>query len=494
VPTDPLWTSAAAAAATSGRATAPWTASGVSIDSRSVRPGDLFVALTDRRDGHDFVAAALNAGAAAALVSRVPDGVDGGAPLLIVPDVLEGLVALGAAARARSAARVIAVTGSVGKTGVKEMLRACLGAQGKVHAAEKSFNNHWGVPLTLARLPRDADYAVIEIGMNHAGEIRPLTRLARPHVALITTIAPAHLAQFACEADIAFAKAEIFEGLEPGGAAILPRDNVHYDRLERRARRCGVTRILRFGAAARTHGRMIAAQATPFGTMITAQISGAKVLFKLGAPGRHLALNAVAALVAAEAAGADLARAALALARWTAPDGRGARWIVTLMPRHASGPPDAAIDGTIELIDESYNANPVSMAAAFEVLAASAPTDGVGRVRRGRRIAILGDMLELGPDEIARHEDLADLPGMAQVDQVHCVGERMKALHAALPAARQGKWRKSSAKMAEDMHRLLDAGDVVMVKGSLGAQMIRVIDAIKRLGDARPAEAPDEAF
>jgi UDP-N-acetylmuramoyl-tripeptide--D-alanyl-D-alanine ligase len=319
-------------------------------------------------------------------------------------------------------------------------------------------------------------------------------KLARPHVAIITTIAPAHMAHFKDETEIAFAKAEIFEGLEPGGTAILPRDNPHYDRLARRAQRCGVTRILRFGEAVRANARILSYNGGAWGATATAQINGARVLYKLGAPGRHLAVNSLSALLAVQAAGGDLARAAMALGGWTAPDGRGARWIVALQPIHAAAPADPALDGAIELIDESYNANPVSMAAAFEVLAASDPIHGVGRLRRGRRIAILGDMLELGPDEIARHADLAAHPALASVDLVHCVGPRMKALHDALPNAKRGKWRKTSTRMAEDMHRLLDAGDVVMVKGSLGAAMLRVVDAIKRLGAPRPADAVDEAI
>jgi UDP-N-acetylmuramoyl-tripeptide--D-alanyl-D-alanine ligase len=491
---DPLWTSEEAAAATHGRVTRRWIALGVSIDSRDVRPGDLFVALKDQRDGHEFVASALENGATAALVSYIPEGVAPDAPLLVVPDVLEALCALAAAARARSFAKVVAVTGSVGKTGVKEMLRTCFGAQGAVHAAEKSFNNHWGVPLTLARMPRDVDFAVIEIGMNHPGEIRPLVKLARPHAAIITTVAAVHMAHFKDEAEIAFAKAEIFEGLMPGGVAILPRDNLHFDRLARRARRCGAAHILRFGATARSHGRLLQASVGPWGTMVTARLMGRRVLYKIAAPGRHLAMNSLAALLAVGAVGGDIARAAIALGTWTAPDGRGARWSITLQPHFAGGSPDPDIDGAIELIDESYNANPVSMGAAFDVLAASDPVDRVGRVRRGRRIAILGDMLELGPLETALHAGLADHPAMAAFDQVHCVGPRMKALYDALPPERRGKWRKTSDKLAAELHRLLDAGDVVMVKGSLGARMSRVVDGIKRLGAARPADAADEAI
>ncbi|MGM0583062.1 MAG: UDP-N-acetylmuramoyl-tripeptide--D-alanyl-D-alanine ligase [Pseudomonadota bacterium] len=474
----PLWTRAEAERASGGRATRDFAATGVSIDSRTLAPGDLFVALQDQRDGHDFVAAALEAGAAAAMVSRIPEGVGDSAPLLVVEDTLKGLEGLAAAARARSRAKVVAITGSVGKTSAKEMLRLALSRQGPTHAAEKSHNNHWGVPLTLARMPREAKYAVIEIGMNHAGEIRPLAQLARPHAALITTVAPVHLENFDSEAGIAFAKAEILEGLVPGGAAILFRDNPHYPRLLRRARRLGVRRILRFGAAPRCHARLISADVGPGETTLRARLHGRPALIKIGAPGRHFAMNALGVLLAAEAVGADIARAAVALGGWHAPEGRGARWRIAL--------DEGGLDGAIRLIDDSYNANPTSVGAALDVLAAARPEDGIGRVSRGRRIAVLGDMLELGPQEAAMHAELAEHPAMAAVDRVHCCGLRMKALHEALPAERRGVWEADSAALAARMRRLLDAGDVVMVKGSLGARMARVVEAVKAMGRASP--------
>ena len=477
----PLWTRAEAEAAAGGRADGDFAATGVSIDTRSLAHGDLFVALSGARDGHDFVAEAFAKGAAAALVSRP---VPGGA-CLVVPDVLRGLEGLAAAARARSRARVVGVTGSVGKTGTKEMLRLALGAQGRVHAADRSFNNHIGVPLTLARLPVAADWAVLEIGMNHAGEIAPLARLARPDVALITTVESVHRENFPSEAAIAFAKAEIFEGMAPGGVAVLNRDNRHFDRLLRRAKRRGVGRVLRFGTGLRCDARLMAAEpAAGGGSAVQARLGGRPVLFRLGAPGRHLALNALGALLCVQALGGDLARAALALAGFRAPEGRGARWRIDLV--------DAAGDeGALLLLDESYNANPVSVGAALEVLA-QAPVEGdVGRIARGRRIAILGDMLELGPDEAALHAGLARHPAMAAADRVHCVGPRMRALHAALPAGRRGVWVESSAALVPQLRRLLDAGDAVMVKGSLGARMGPVAEAVKALGSCRPAEGED---
>jgi UDP-N-acetylmuramoyl-tripeptide--D-alanyl-D-alanine ligase len=481
----PLWTRDAAVAATGGVSARDWAASGVSIDSRSLAPGDLFVALTAARDGHDFVAAALAAGAAAALVSRVPEGVPADAPLLVAPNVQAALEALGRAARARFGGRLVAVTGSAGKTGTKEMLRTALGGQGRVHAAEKSFNNHWGVPLTLARMDPSADFAALEIGMNAPGEIAPLARLARPHVAIVTTVAPVHLAAFRDLRGIAREKAAIFQGLEPGGAAVTPRDLPTYPILLAAARRAGA-RPLRFGATGRPEFRLLEACVTADGVAARARAHGRSFVYKLAAPGRHLAMNALAALAAVDALGADLARAALALASWRAPEGRGARWRVLLGP--------GGMDGAVTLIDESYNANPAAMVAAFEVLAATPPEERAGRIGRGRRVAFLGDMLELGRAELALHAGLAAAPSLAEVAAVHCAGERMRALHAALPAGRRGEWFPDAAAMAARAGRLLAAGDVALVKGSNGSRVSLVVEAIKRMGEARPPEVLAEAL
>jgi len=482
--TAPLWTSDEIAAATGGEARAGFAAERVGIDTRSLVPGELFFALKDVRDGHDFVAEALAKGAAGAVVERVPEGVSPDAPLIVVSESLQALRDLGKAARARSAAKVVGVTGSVGKTSAKEMLRVALGAQGRVHAAEKSFNNHWGVPLTLARMPRDAEYAAIEIGMNHAEEIRPLAKLARPHAAIITTVASVHLENFKSEEGIAFAKAEILEGLEPGGTAILPRDNRHYQRLARRARRVGVEKILRFGSAMGAQARLISTQVGPGGTVCDARISGRRLHFKLGAPGRHMAMNAVAVLAACEAVGGDLAQAAVALSAFGAPSGRGETTRIELG--------EDGDEGSVLLIDESYNANPTSVGAAFEVLAAAEPEHDVGRVAKGRRVAILGDMLELGPEEAAMHAGLAGHAALASIDKVHCCGPLMKALHVALPAEKRGVWEKDSAKLAARVPRLLDAGDAVMVKGSLGARMARVVEAVRALGAPVPVRGEED--
>ncbi|WP_340109515.1 UDP-N-acetylmuramoylalanyl-D-glutamyl-2,6-diaminopimelate--D-alanyl-D-alanine ligase [Pikeienuella sp. HZG-20] len=476
---DALWTAETAAAATSGRATTDFSASGVSIDSRALSGGDLFVALADARDGHDFVGAALDAGAGAAMVSRIPDGLPPGAPLLIVEDTLAGLRGLAAAARARTRAKVVAVTGSVGKTGVKEMLRCALGASGPTHAAEKSFNNHWGAPLTLARMPAGVMFAAVELGMNHPGEIAPLSRLARPDVAIITTVEAVHLEAFDGVEAIADAKAEIFEGMAPGGVAVLNADNAHFARLAAAARERGL-QVVPFGAGEEAEGgaRLESLRLATRATVVKATLRGRPLMFKVGAPGRHLALNALAALAAADAAGADIARAALALGRWTPPEGRGSRWRIEIG--------DSGVDGAVTLIDESYNANPVSMRAALAVLSAAKPEDHVGRIDRGRRVAFLGDMLELGPKGEAMHAALAEAREMEEVDVVHTCGALMRALHEALPVERRGKWFATSEELAAVAGRKLDAGDVAMVKGSLGANMAPVVAAIRRIGHARP--------
>ncbi|MEM7546561.1 MAG: UDP-N-acetylmuramoyl-tripeptide--D-alanyl-D-alanine ligase [Pseudomonadota bacterium] len=473
--TGPLWTSAEAEAATGGRATMPFDVSGISIDSRDIAQGDLFVALSDVRDGHEFVAAAIRGGAVAALVTHRPDTVADEFPLLIVDDTLKALESMGQTARERITGKVVGVTGSVGKTGVKEMLRVCLSAAGPTHAAVKSFNNHWGVPLTLARIPHGTEFAAIEMGMNHPGEIGPLSRMARPDVAIITTIAPVHMAAFKDLSGIADAKAEIFEGLVPGGTAILNMDNAYFGQLKVKAEAAGAN-IVAFGSDASADICLEQAHITAGATVVKARMHEAPLVFKLSAPGEHLALNALAALAATEAAGGDLARAALAISNWNPPDGRGSRWTISIG--------ETGIDGSITLIDESYNANPTSVRAALAVLGASEPADHYGRVDEGRRIAFLGDMLELGADEVALHAGLAECPEMAKVDTVHTCGPLMKALHEALPPAQRGTWFKTSRDMADRVGRKLDAGDVAMIKGSLGSDMAVVVDAVRRMGKA----------
>ena len=475
-----LWTSADAAAATDGRATRPFAVTGLSIDTRTIRPGELFVALKDVRDGHDFVRDALARGAAAALVSRIPDGCSDSDPLLLVEDVLTALEALGRAGRARTRARVIAVTGSVGKTSSKEMLRAVLSAQGRVHAAEASFNNHWGVPITLARLPEDADFAVIEIGMNHPGEIAPLARLARPHAAMITTIAPAHLEAFEDLAGIAREKATIFEGLEPGGVAVVPT-GLEVSPILAAAAQARAAKVLSFGPAEGSDYRLIAATIAGDATIVQAEHGGKPFLFKVMTPGKHFANNALGVIALAEAVGADPAVVALDIALWEPPAGRGARERIYM---------DITDEGqSFDLFDDAFNANPASMEAGLEVLAGSVPRDGVGRVAHGRRVAVLGDMLELGPDEAALHAAIAASPAMAKIDVVHLAGPRMRALRDALPQAKRGEWHETAKELAERAPHLVDAGDVVLVKGSKGSKVSLVVDALRKLGQPGAAEA-----
>jgi UDP-N-acetylmuramoyl-tripeptide--D-alanyl-D-alanine ligase len=471
-----LWTAAEAAAATGGRLQGDWTVEGVSIDTRTLEAGDLFVALQAARDGHDFVAQALNNGAGAALVSRVPDDVADDAPLLIVDDVLKGLEALGAAARARTDAKVIGITGSVGKTSTKEMLLAMLAEQGRTHASVASYNNHWGVPLTLARMPRDTEYAIIEMGMNHPGEIRPLTMLARPHAALITTVAAAHLEAFDDITGIAVEKASIFDSLERGSPAVYNAD------VETSAILAAKALDLRLhGIAFGEHGfdwklKELSIQGDT--TVVQAEYEDQPLLFKLATPGRHFAMNGLGALAIVQAIGADLGRAVTALGRWVPFKGRGQREMIYLDPTET--------DGYLSLIDDSYNANPTSMAAALEVLAGAQTVDGVGRKGKGRRIAFLGDMKELGPDAVALHAGIAHLSATQSLDVIHCVGPLMRSLYDLLPAHQRGDWYETSQEMCEGLRHRIDAGDVVLAKGSLSMKLGAVVDAIRKMGHPVP--------
>jgi UDP-N-acetylmuramoyl-tripeptide--D-alanyl-D-alanine ligase len=476
-----LWTSDEAVAATGGRTTAPWAAGGVSIDTRTLQQGDLFVALKDVRDGHDFVAQALEKGAAAALVSRVPEGLSSGAPLLVVPDVLKALEDLGRAARARAKARVVGVTGSVGKTSTKEMLRVVLGGQGRVHAAEASYNNHWGVPLTLARLPREADFAVIEIGMNHPGEIAPLSHMARPDVVVITIVAPAHLEAFDSIEGIAHEKAAIIDGLQPGGVAVLNADIATSPLLQAKAHEAQA-RAVTFGAAEGADYRMVSVQIGDDSTVVRATRQGQPVLYKVMSPGRHFAANGLAVLAVADALGLDPVISATDLGRWQPPAGRGVRERIML---------DLVEETGFDLIDDAFNANPASMAASLEVLVNARPQDGIGSRAKGRRIAILGDMLELGPTEAALHAAIAETPGLAAIDLIHCVGPRMKALHAALPRGQRGDWVATAAELVPRARHLIDAGDIILVKGSKGIKVSLMVDALRKLGQPAAAEQGD---
>ncbi|WP_027578203.1 UDP-N-acetylmuramoylalanyl-D-glutamyl-2,6-diaminopimelate--D-alanyl-D-alanine ligase [Bradyrhizobium sp. Ai1a-2] len=462
----PLWTSAAMAdamrAETQGRL--PSGVTGLSIDSRTLRPGEAYFAIKgDVHDGHSFVEAALKAGAALAVVeSAQREKFPADAPLLIVDDVLGGLVDLAHASRARLKARIIAVTGSVGKTSTKEALRHVLSAQGETHASVASFNNHWGVPLSLARCPAAARFAVFEIGMNHVGEITPLVKMVRPHVAVITTVEPVHLEFFSGIEEIADAKAEIFLGLEPDGAVVLNRDNAQFARLQARAKELGISRIVSFGTDAQSDARLLDVSLHATCSAVHASILGHDVTYKISMPGRHMAMNSLAVLAGASLIGADLARAALSLSQLEPPAGRGARRMLDVGAGEAT------------LIDESYNANPASMAAALNVL-------GQAQLGpHGRRIAVLGDMLELGPTGAALHRGLAEVVNANNIDLVYCCGPLMRNLWDALSTGRRGGYADSSASLESQAVAAIRPGDAVMVKGSLGSKMKRIVNALEK--------------
>ncbi|MEZ5890279.1 MAG: UDP-N-acetylmuramoylalanyl-D-glutamyl-2,6-diaminopimelate--D-alanyl-D-alanine ligase [Xanthobacteraceae bacterium] len=464
--TPPLWmVDRMADAMRAERANAlPASVTGISIDSRTIAPGEAFFAIAgDRHDGHAFVTAALDKGAGLAVVAAEKRAAfPANARLLVVADVLEALRDLARAARARSNAKIGAITGSVGKTSTKEALRLALRADGETHASSASFNNHWGVPLSLARMAETARYGVFEIGMNHAGEITPLTQLVRPHVAVVTAVEPVHLEFFNGIAGIADAKAEIFVGVETDGAAVINRDNPYFARLKRRATQAGIAHIVGFGEHARAQARLIKCVAQPDGSAVEADILGNRVAYRIGAPGRHLVLNSLAVLAATSLLGADLALGALALAQQTPAPGRGVR-----MPIEVQG-------GTALLIDESYNANPTSMRAALALLG-DAPLGP-----RGRRIAVLGDMLELGSVGADLHRELATPIDAHAIDLVFCAGPLMAALWEALPANRRGAYAATAEDLEAEVASALRAGDAIMVKGSLGSRMGPIVKSLAR--------------
>jgi UDP-N-acetylmuramoyl-tripeptide--D-alanyl-D-alanine ligase len=474
-----LWTSAAMVDAMRADCAGPLPAAitGISIDSRSIAPGEAFFAIKgETHDGHDFVAAALKGGAGLAVVARDRRAAYGAdAPLLAVDDVLVGLCDLARAARARSPARIVAVTGSVGKTSTKEALALALAASGETHASAASFNNHWGVPLSLARMPQSARYAVFEIGMNHAGEITPLVRMVRPHIAVVTAVEPVHLEFFASVEAIADAKAEIFLSVEPDGAAVIPRDNPHYARLRRRAREAGVGHIVSFGAYVRADARVVKCALQSDSSAVEAKILGVPVTYKIGAPGRHLVMNSLAVLAAASLAGADLARAALALARQTPAARRGTRVKLELP------------DGPALVIDESYNANPTSMRAALALLGQTPVGAG------GRRIAVLGDMLELGAHGEDFHRALAEPIRENAIDLVYCAGPLMAALWQALPPARRGGYADTAAGLEPQVVAAVRAGDALMVKASAGSRFGPIVKSLERRYSLTMAPEPARA-
>jgi UDP-N-acetylmuramoyl-tripeptide--D-alanyl-D-alanine ligase len=464
----PLWTAAEAVAATGGKAIGEWSVSGVSIDSRSLVAGDLFVALTDQRDGHDFVEAAFTAGARACLVAR-----DMGRPGLVVGDVLVALEQLGLAARARSGAICCAITGSVGKTSVKEMLARMFRAAGPAHWSDKSFNNHWGVPLTLARMPASTRRAIFEIGMSTPGEIAPRSNMVRPQVAMITRIAPAHLQGMGTLEAIADEKADIFSGLQPDGVAILPADDRFFERMAAHARRLQPgARLKSFGA---TRG-VANASPTAFTTdgessILEAEIEGEKVRLRIHAVGEHWALNCTLALLAAVETGLSAREAAAALDGYAPPSGRGVAETL-----HLPG------GGAATLVDDSYNANPASMRAAI---------DGLSR-RAGRRIVLLGEMFELGPDAARLHAELAPVLKQAGVALAVLSGAGMAPLHEALADLRdiEAHCVADAATAAEAVNKHLRGGDVLLIKGSNASGMHKVAAALREASRAAAMANP----
>jgi UDP-N-acetylmuramoyl-tripeptide--D-alanyl-D-alanine ligase len=437
---------------------------GVSIDTRTLQRDDLFFAVKgENSDGHDFVSAAFEAGAAAAVVDEAhADALKNAGALYIVHDVLASMENLGRAARARSGADIIAVTGSAGKTSTKEALKIVLSQAGETHASVASYNNHWGVPLTLARMPVAARFGVFEIGMNHPGEITPLTAMVRPNVAIITTIAPVHLAAFNSVDEIADAKAEIFSGLEPHGVAIINRDVPQFELMRSIAHHSQASEFLSFGESEDAGAHLLSLTDDNGQSIVEASILDTRVRYRLGAPGRHMAVNSLAVLLAARAVGMQVSDAAQALAHFQPPGGRGSRIELPVG------------DGTIIVIDESYNANPASMRAALSLLGAAQVSGG------GRKIAVLGDMLELGQQESALHAGLVQSVEEAGVNQVYAAGPLMKNLFDALPQALRAGWNETSTGIKDALLDNVQAGDVIMIKGSNGSRMAPLIKALQQ--------------
>jgi UDP-N-acetylmuramoyl-tripeptide--D-alanyl-D-alanine ligase len=473
--TRPLWTADAVLGATGGRSAGAFErATGASIDTRTLQPGDLFFAIRgDARDGHDFVRAALDKGAGAAVIAEERAAeFEGAGPLVIVPDVLEAMRRTGIAARARTGARIVAVTGSVGKTGTKEALRLVLSRLGETHASVASYNNHWGVPLTLTRMPEDSAFGVFEIGMNHAGEILPLTAMVRPHVAIVTTIEPVHIEFFPSIWGIADAKGEIFSGLEPGGTAVILRDSPYFERLKAHAGASPAGRVVTFGEHADADVRAERILLRPDGSVVEARVFGQPVTYRIGTSGRHVAMNSLSVLAAVHALGADPAAVMGAMADLKPPVGRGERTMLQLD------------GGEALLIDESFNANPASMRAALAVLGSLEMPPG------GRRIAVLGDMLELGPEGPDLHRGLADPVAASQADMVFAVGPLMRNLVEAVPAALVSAHTPASADIVDRICAEIRPGDAVMVKGSKGTRMTPIVQALKdRFGMASGPQA-----
>lgn len=463
-----LWTSIEAAKATGGKTQGNWSALGVSIDSRTVKRGDLFIAIRgDNSDGHDYAQKALENGAVAVVIDQDIDSIPADKKL-IVADTFKAMQDLGIASRARSAAKIIGITGSVGKTGTKEMLGRAFSALGQTHFSEKSLNNHWGVPLSLSRMHAGCDFGVFEMGMNHAGEIEPLSQMVRPHVVIITTIAPVHTEHFPNGLDgVAKAKAEIFSGMDENGIAILNHDIDQFDLLKTAAQEKGIKKIFSFGCSEKADARLVDCLVARNGTRVTANILGEEYGFTLKDAGEHIAINALSVLLAVKLMGSDVIKAISALKGIEPPKGRGNREYINI------GDPE----NPVTLIDESYNASPVAMEAAFKVMALIDPGRG------GRRIAILGDMYELGNNAPQIHRDLALPLQAAGVDLVYTCGTLMKNLYDAVPEQNRGAHREQSPELAQIVPDVLVPGDVVLIKGSRGGgdipRMQVVVEALR---------------
>lgn len=461
--TQTLWTTAEIITATGGMSSGDWSASSVSIDTRTMQPGALFVALPGAKvDGHAHVANALSNGAAGALVNHPIAGVDA-SRLVIVKDVEKALQQLGAAGRNRSNAQVIGVTGSVGKTGAKEMIAAALSAVGSVYATRGNLNNHLGVPLNLANLPRDTEFAVIEMGMNHAGEISPLSKMARPHVSLITTVDAVHIEFFPSVEAIADEKAAIFDGMGGKGVAVLNADNAHYERLKKHAQAQGLDRILSFGTGKNALCRMTKYAIDDTHSVIEATIAGTTLSYRIGTVGKHWALMSVAVLGVVDALSADLAKAAAVLEQFTEPKGRGQIKKLSMK------------GGNLRLIDDAYNASPISMKGAIEKVAemrAASPAPV-------RTVVVLGDMLELGEQAEDLHVGLVPTLVNNQMDLVFAAGTFMEKMYQALPETMRGAYKATSRELAPMVVEALRANDLVLVKGSRGSRMDVVVEAIE---------------
>jgi UDP-N-acetylmuramoyl-tripeptide--D-alanyl-D-alanine ligase len=459
----PLWTRDEIVAATGANVGSGFThATGASIDTRTLEPGDLYFAIKgDVHDGHDFVPAALEKSASAAVVSKEKAGAFVSDKLIVVPDVLEAMRQMGEAARKRTNARIVAITGSVGKTGTKEAMRLALSRQGVIHASVASYNNHWGVPLTLARMPRETEYGVFEIGMNHAYEILPLTGMVRPHVAVITTIEPVHIEFFPSLWGIADAKGEIFSSIEPGGTAVINRDSPYFERMKAHAFASAAGRVVSFGEHENADIRAERILVKPDQSIVEATVFGRPLTYKIGTAGRHIALNSLSVLAAAHALGADIALVSLSFAELKPPVGRGERTMLSIG------------DGEALLIDESYNANPASMRAALSNLGA------VELDRHSRRIAVLGDMKELGDKGPGLHEGLVEAIEANAIDLVFAAGPLMKSLVDKLPKTKVALHTETSAELVDAVRAAVRPGDAVMVKGSLSMKMALIVKALK---------------